>query len=142
MLPTIARPLTPDVIDHVFRAIEDNPAERRRYEEFRDETPGGVHTVNAEVGRAVRHVLATDVIGRNKSPESGLIDSCSRLAVRPDMWPRRVGFPRNGPGSLPLAPTRGSSLNATSRPPSTNRRLVRYTVEVPTPTVLAMAASP
>ena len=85
LLPTIARPLTPDVTDQVFRAIEDSPAERQRYDGFRDETPGGVHTVNAEIGRAVRHVLATDVIGKNESPESGLIESCSRLAVRPDM---------------------------------------------------------
>ena len=83
VLPTIARPLTPDVTDHVFRAIEDRPVWLQRYGAFRDETPGGVHTVNAEIGRAVKRVLATDVIGRNESPESGLIDSCSRLAVRP-----------------------------------------------------------
>ena len=44
--------------------------------------------------------------------------------------------------SLRLAPTRGPSLNVTSTPPSTNRRLVRYTVEVPTPTRAATAASP
>ena len=85
VLPTVPRPLTPDVTDHVFRAIEDSPTERRRYEGFRDETPGGIHTVNAEIGRAVKRVLATDVIGKNESPESGLIESCSRLAVRPNM---------------------------------------------------------
>lgn len=85
LLPTIARPLTPDVTDRVFCAIEDSPAERRRYDGFCDETPGGVHTVNAEIGRAVKRVLATDVIGKNESPESGLIESCSRLAVRPHM---------------------------------------------------------
>ena len=46
------------------------------------------------------------------------------------------------PVSLRLDPTRGCSLNAISRPSSTNRRLVRYTVDVPTPTVVAIAASP
>ena len=85
ILPTVARPLTPDVTDYVFRAIENSSAERRRYEGFCDETPGGVHTVNAEIGRAVKHVLATDVIGKNESPKSRVIESCSRLAVRLDM---------------------------------------------------------
>ena len=46
------------------------------------------------------------------------------------------------PVSLRLDPTRGCSLNAISRPSSTNRRLVRYTADVPTPTVVAIAASP
>lgn len=85
VLPTIARPLTTDVTDDVFRAIEDRSAWRERYEAFRRESAGGAHTVNAEIGRAVRLVLATDVVGRNESPQSNLIDSCSRLAVRPEM---------------------------------------------------------
>ena len=46
------------------------------------------------------------------------------------------------PVSLRSAPTRGASLNAASNPCSTNRRLVRYTVDVPTPTVAATIASP
>src|ERR1700750_2681307 len=46
------------------------------------------------------------------------------------------------PDSLRLAPGRGSSLSAASRLPSTKRRLVRYTVDPPTPTALAVAASP
>ena len=46
------------------------------------------------------------------------------------------------PVSLRLAPTRGASLNAAARPCSTNRRLARYTVDVPTPTVAAIVASP
>src|SRR5207342_3034740 len=45
--------------------------------------------------------------------------------------------------SLPLsfrsAPWRGSSLSARSRLPSTNRRLVRYTVEPPTATARAIS---
>ena len=45
------------------------------------------------------------------------------------------------PLSLRLAPSRGASLNTVSRHPSTNRRLMRYTVEVPTSTVAAIAAS-
>ena len=85
VLPTVERPLTPDVTDHVFRAIEHRPAWRRRYDEFRQETPGGTHTVNAEIGRAVRTILATQVTGTNDTPESGLIHSCSTLAVRPNM---------------------------------------------------------
>src|SRR5207248_502974 len=43
--------------------------------------------------------------------------------------------------SLRLAPGRGSSLSAASRLPSTKRRLVRYTVEPPTPTLPAIASS-
>ena len=39
------------------------------------------------------------------------------------------------PVSLRSAPGRGSSLSARSRLPSTKRRLVRYTVEPPTPTL-------
>ena len=85
VLPTIERPLTTNVTDHVFQAIERRPAWRRQYEGFHGETSGGVHTVNAEIGRAVKLLLATEVIGNNRSPECSLIDSCSRLAVRPDM---------------------------------------------------------
>src|SRR5258707_10386522 len=46
------------------------------------------------------------------------------------------------PLSLRAPPGRGSSLSAASRLPSTKRRLVRYTVEPPTPTVLAISSSP
>ena len=46
------------------------------------------------------------------------------------------------PVSLRSAPGRGSSLSARSRLPSTKRRLVRYTVEPPTATVLAISSSP
>src|SRR5271156_1983732 len=45
------------------------------------------------------------------------------------------------PVSLRSAPGRGSSLSARSRLPSTKRRLVRYTVEPPTPTLLAISSS-
>src|SRR5215831_12391392 len=45
------------------------------------------------------------------------------------------------PVSLRPAPGRGSSLSAASRLPSTKRRLVRYTVEPPTPTLLAISSS-
>lgn len=45
------------------------------------------------------------------------------------------------PVSLRSAPGRGSSLSARSRLPSTNRRLVRYTVEPPTPSVAAISSS-
>src|SRR5262249_32716604 len=45
------------------------------------------------------------------------------------------------PESLRVAPGRGSSLSAKSRLPSTKRRLVRYTVDSPTATLVAMAAS-
>src|SRR5262249_20217804 len=45
------------------------------------------------------------------------------------------------PLSLRAAPGRGSSLSAASRLPSTKRRLVRYTVEPPTPTVVAITSS-
>src|ERR1035437_7931306 len=45
------------------------------------------------------------------------------------------------PESLRPAPGRGSSLSAPSRLPSTKRRLVRYTVEPPTPTLVAMSSS-
>src|SRR5882762_7574961 len=45
------------------------------------------------------------------------------------------------PESLRSAPGRGSSLSAASRLPSTKRRLVRYTVEPPTPTLAAMFSS-
>ena len=45
------------------------------------------------------------------------------------------------PVSLRSAPGRGSSLSARSRLPSTNRRLVRYTVEPPTPTLVAISSS-
>src|SRR5437899_2062986 len=44
--------------------------------------------------------------------------------------------------SLRSAPGRGSSLSARSRLPSTKRRLIRYTVEPPTPTLLAISSSP
>src|SRR5205823_7046517 len=43
--------------------------------------------------------------------------------------------------SLRSAPGRGSSLSARSRLPSTKRRLIRYTVEPPTPTLLAISSS-
>src|ERR1700732_4911615 len=46
------------------------------------------------------------------------------------------------PVSLRSAPVRGSSLSARSRLPSTKRRLVRYTVEPLTPTLLAISSSP
>src|ERR1700732_702714 len=45
------------------------------------------------------------------------------------------------PVSLRFAPGRGSSLSARSKLPSTKRRLVRYTVEPPTPTLLAISSS-
>ena len=45
------------------------------------------------------------------------------------------------PVSLRSAPGRGSSLSARSRLPSTKRRLVRYTVEPPTPTLAAISSS-
>src|SRR6476620_8228181 len=45
------------------------------------------------------------------------------------------------PVSLRSAPGRGSSLSARSRLPSTKRRLVRYTVEPPTPTLRAISSS-
>src|SRR5450631_4089720 len=45
------------------------------------------------------------------------------------------------PDSLRGAPGRASSLSASSRLPSTNRRLVRYTVDPPGETLLAMASS-
>src|SRR5438067_10290246 len=45
------------------------------------------------------------------------------------------------PVSLRSAPGRGSSLSARSRLPSTKRRLVRYTVEPLTPTLLAISSS-
>src|SRR4051812_1627548 len=44
--------------------------------------------------------------------------------------------------SLRFAPGRGSSLSARSRLPSTKRRLIRYAVEPPTPTLLAISSSP
>src|ERR1700675_3143546 len=46
------------------------------------------------------------------------------------------------PESLRDAPGRGSSLNASSRLPTKKRRLVRYTVDPPTPTLIAMSSSP
>src|SRR6266699_2018554 len=45
------------------------------------------------------------------------------------------------PESLRLAPGRGSSLSAASRLLTTKRRLVRYTVEPPTPTLIAISLS-
>lgn len=45
------------------------------------------------------------------------------------------------PDSLRLAPGRGSSLSAADKLPSTKRRLVRYTVEPPTPTLAAISSS-
>src|SRR6202047_803710 len=45
------------------------------------------------------------------------------------------------PVSLRSAPGRGSSLSARSRLPSTKRRLVRYTVDPPTPTLAAISSS-
>src|SRR5215831_11203372 len=45
------------------------------------------------------------------------------------------------PESLRPAPGRGCSLSAASRLPSTKRCLVRYTVEPPTPTLLAISSS-
>src|SRR5262249_52612791 len=46
------------------------------------------------------------------------------------------------PESLRSAPGRGSSLSAASKLSSTKRRLVRYTVEPPTPTLVAICSSP
>ena len=46
------------------------------------------------------------------------------------------------PVSLRAAPARGSSLSAASRLPSTKRRLVRDTVEPPTPTLRTISSSP
>src|SRR3981189_1606680 len=46
------------------------------------------------------------------------------------------------PESLRDAPGRGTSLNASSRLPTKKRRLVRYTVDPPTPTLIAMSSSP
>jgi len=45
------------------------------------------------------------------------------------------------PESLRSAPGRGSSLSAASRLSSTKRRLVRYTVDPPTATLMAMSSS-
>src|SRR6516165_10489858 len=45
------------------------------------------------------------------------------------------------PDSFRFAPGRGSSVSAASKLPSTKRRLVRYTVEPPTPTSRAMSSS-
>src|SRR4029077_11626129 len=44
------------------------------------------------------------------------------------------------PVSLRRAPGRGSSLSAAATLPSTKRRLVRYTVESPTPMLLAISS--
>ena len=46
------------------------------------------------------------------------------------------------PESLRFIPGRGSSVSAASRLPSTKRRFVRYTVDPPTPTFLAISSSP
>ena len=85
VLPAVQRPLTVDVTDHVFCAIEANPDWLQRYEQFRNETPGGADTINSEIGRAVKNILATDVAGTNKTPASGLIAKCSRLDVHQGM---------------------------------------------------------
>src|ERR1700736_6870350 len=45
------------------------------------------------------------------------------------------------PESLRSAPGRGSPLSAFSRLPTTNRRLVRYTVDPPTRTLVAISSS-
>jgi hypothetical protein len=47
----------------------------------------------------------------------------------------------SSPDSFRSAPGRGSSLNAADKLPSTKRRLVRYTVEPPTPTLAAISSS-
>jgi len=46
------------------------------------------------------------------------------------------------PLSLRAAPGRDASLSVASKLPSTKRRLVRYTVEPPTPTLRAISSSP
>jgi len=61
---------------------------------------------------------------------------------RPIQVPRITGpIRRRRPESLRPAPGRGSSLSAASRLPNTKRRLVRYTVDPPTPTLTAIASS-
>jgi hypothetical protein len=58
----------------------------------------------------------------------------SRLGRPPGWRPRFLGQLQG--------PRRGSSRRASSRLPSTKRRLVRYTVEPPTPTLLASPRRP
>lgn len=58
---------------------------------------------------------------------------------RKDMW--CIPQVSSLPVILRSAPGRGSSLSARSRLPSTKRRLVRYTVEPLTPTLLAISSS-
>ena len=68
--------------------------------------------MNAEIGKAVKRVLAAGVIGGDDSSGSSLIESCPRLAVRPDMQACRIGLLRIGLQSR--SPLRRAAVRAIS----------------------------
>ena len=91
------------------------------------------------------NLLCNDALGCR--PDSATPDGIVPFTVPGDLaTPNAQAVATNKASSLPVslrsAPGRGSSLSARSRLPSTKRRLVRYTVEPPTPTLLAISSSP
>src|SRR6185436_6887662 len=101
----------------------------------------GFRSFSAKRRRTVSREMPSCSVRRTSSPAS----SSSVQRARPTGGlEQAVATSRASslPESLRVAPGRGSSRSAASRLPSTKRCLVRYTVEPPTPTLLAISASP
>src|ERR1039458_8114062 len=91
-----------------------------------------------------RRTVSRDMLSCSVSLTIAPADSSSGQGARPSGALEQAVATRRAsslPESLRPAPGRGSSLSAPSRLPSTKRRLVRYTVEPPTPTLVAMSSS-
>jgi hypothetical protein len=70
-------PYSENIIDEVFCAIEDNLAWHKRYEDFCDQYDK--HTVNPQIGKAVKDYTGLKTESYPNTPKSNLIKSYSKL---------------------------------------------------------------
>ncbi len=122
-------------------------AERAFWNEYRDAYQAAIAATAAPHG-ATASVVPADAGGpfsrtaRQPDHRAGQKIECPALAsLRRTGTGGRDQQRRFLPDSLRGAPGRVSSLSASSRLPCTKRRLVRYTVDPPTETLLAIASS-
>src|SRR5450759_4408533 len=91
-----------------------------------------------------RRTVSREMLSSSVSLTSSFANSSRVQRARPsDGFEQAVATSKASslPDSLRSAPGRGSSLSACSKLPITKRRLVRYTVEPPTLTLVAMSSS-
>ena len=85
ILSAVPKPLTEHVTCHVFWLIERRPEWGQRYEHFITRSPGGAHTVNQNIGKAVKAVLDAENLGETDAPEDcALIKTYTRLHMLPN----------------------------------------------------------